>query len=43
MVIENQLIHPQISENEDLSWNTKSEQQMTKVQLHLESTKSDDT
>lgn len=29
MIFENQLILPQISENVDLSWNTKSEQQMT--------------
>ncbi len=30
MIIENHLILPQISKNEDLSWKTKSEQQMTK-------------
>ena len=30
MIIENHLILPQISKHEDLSWKTKSEQQMTK-------------
>ena len=37
------LVHPQISKNNDLSWKTKSEQQMTKEnQSNLESTESDD-